>query len=844
MPEHRFELGRIISEFVYQISVGGARELGAFSARGEAKTTGALAGMWAHSVQHEKAGYSMTDHGQKVKHKLPVPWIGFTDFHTSHKNKTVKSLEADHWQGAWQTFDDSHLAVLTIDGIARVRLELFGIEDKGAHDKVRTECVGVWCEEPAPATEGPGVDETTWNISLGSQRIPTHARVAVFTTNYPDKSHWTWKRMNPGLTKPFGVNPDDATRMWFRVPIGDNPYVSQAQRDETRHALRDRPDLLARLVDGRPGAVALGRAVAVVYHEGVPMGFNEEKHTAPQRLKVVKGVPIYVGQDGGHCCDDQTDVLTDKGWFLFKDLPPIGSIKFATLNPETKEIKYQGASRYVRFDYDGPLYEWSGRQGVNMCVTPDHRVPWFDDHDRARRLRWATAEEVACAPTDHQCVFVDGRWNGDDECGGPLQWSTKTFCRFMGWYLSEGSTEGRGRIQIAQRNEKYMNQLWSDMIATGLEWHPGKDRLRASNQELAGYLEQFGLSDGKFVPQEIKSASRENILEFIDAYSLGDGYIRNREDHGEEHIVFTKSKKMADDLQELALKVGWWSSINWEPPDDRYYAAEDRIVHGSGGYRVRFKKGEHNIHLLRKNLNKIDYCGEVFCVTVPNGIIYTRRRGRPSWTGNCPATTIGQPIRGRLNVLASLTPPEHAGMKQQYEYNVVPWFQEHAPWALKQNDLVVGIYDPALPDDESDSDKNPLDVCQQKIGGYWEPGPVDWFQRKEALFNALTKTAPGSGFEAALQIDPVEGQPLIEALGGRWYIATDRNGNVTSDRPKKPNMPWCDLGDSACYLFVAMLAGSNREKPKDQDQQFSRFDARFLDDPRVSGGQEQFDPRL
>lgn len=438
--------------------------------------------MATHSVKHEAAGYP-----------LPVPWMGVTDFHRSHKDKTVESLKKPYWQGAWQLHDDDHIAIFHTD-VDRVALSLFGVEDVGAADKVRRETCGLWGEEPAPATTGHGIDETTWNIAITSQRVPTHAKVAMFTTNYPEKEHWTWQRMNPGFTSSYGLNPNDASRMWFRIPKGDNPYVSQQDRDEWAHALRDRPDLVARLIEGRPGAVQQGKAVAVTFIDGKPMGFNETRHIAGERLRPIEGEPLRIGQDGGHC----------------------------------------------------------------------------------------------------------------------------------------------------------------------------------------------------------------------------------------------------------------------------------------------------------------------------------------------PATIIGQPYRGEIRILASLVPPQHAGMKQQYEYNVLPWLREYAPWALRESNMILGIYDQSLPDDESDSERNPLDVCQEMLGGRWQPGPKDWDKRKEILFNALTKPAVGSSFEAALKIDPTDGLPLIEALGGAWYYPTDRNGNLTNDKPKKPNHPHEDIGDAFIYFLYGVLPEIGREKPTPLTVVSTHFDARVI----------------
>lgn len=288
LPNIQIKFGPVISEFIYSVMNGLAREFGVFGPRGEAKTIGAFGAMIHHSVEHEKHGY-----------KLPVPWMGVTDFHRSHKEKTKPSLEKDFWQGAWRLHDDDRVAIYR-DDKERVKLSLFGIEDQGAVDRVRKETCGYWVEEPAPATTGPGVDETTWNTGITSQRIQTHAKIAMFSTNYPDEDHWCWTRMNPHPSKKWGFNPADETRMYFRVPKGDNEYVSDADRREWAHALRDRPDLVARLIEGKPGSVQLGKSVAVYYIDGKPAGFNESKHVSTDRVRPIKNQPIYIGLDFGH----------------------------------------------------------------------------------------------------------------------------------------------------------------------------------------------------------------------------------------------------------------------------------------------------------------------------------------------------------------------------------------------------------------------------------------------------------------------------------------------------------------------------------------------------------------
>jgi hypothetical protein len=188
--------------------------------------------------------------------------------------------------------------------------------------------------------------------------------------------------------------------------------------------------------------------------------------------------------------------------------------------------------------------------------------------------------------------------------------------------------------------------------------------------------------------------------------------------------------------------------------------------------------------------------------------------------GHTPCTIIGQVWRGHIFVYAALT-IDRGGMRQQYETNVLPWLATHAPWAIKAEQMIRGCYDPAMPDDESDSDRNPMDVCIEMVGGTWEPGPVAWESRKNALITALNKHAsPGL---LSLAVDSVGAKPLVQALSGRWYYPENR------------------IGDAFCY-FVCVAMPEVNAKPREPLQMNTFFDARQIQTrPLTSNG--SFDPR-
>lgn len=257
-------------------------EIAAFGTRGDGKTIAAMTGMILHAQKHHAAGFP-----------LPVPWMGVTDTFTSHKLKTVRSFENPIWQGGWKFRDGDHIAVFsTVDPATGrlqelVKVDLFGIEDQGAMDRVRMETVGVWFEEPAPSAvmvQSSGVGLDAWMIALtsrGFNRIPSHFYPAVTTLNYPDEDHWTWNR--------FVTLETPGTR-YFRIPPGER--ASEEDRESWKRALADRPDLLRRLIQGEPGVVMLGQQVA--------QGFTRDDNTTLDNLPCTPATPLWLGFDFGH----------------------------------------------------------------------------------------------------------------------------------------------------------------------------------------------------------------------------------------------------------------------------------------------------------------------------------------------------------------------------------------------------------------------------------------------------------------------------------------------------------------------------------------------------------------
>lgn len=310
----------VIARFVHAIRDGfrhpECNEIACYGTRGDGKTIGWMVGTLEHARRHSELGFA-----------LPVPWIAVTDTFTSHKIKTVRSFHNPIFKGGWKLSESDHVATFYNGQMPLVKVDLFGIEDPGAMDRVRLETVGVWFEEPAPSAvmvQSSGVSDSAWMLALTSRaqsRIPSHFYPAVCTLNYPDEDHWTWRHWQP-TTLPVFRNPAkfkellDAAEIdtpaefyqypegtpisasmghagktqWFRIPAGER--ATHDDRMSWAEALKSRPDMLKRLILGQPGSVSLGEEVA--------KGFREDVHVTTKEISLLPGEPIFLGFDFGH----------------------------------------------------------------------------------------------------------------------------------------------------------------------------------------------------------------------------------------------------------------------------------------------------------------------------------------------------------------------------------------------------------------------------------------------------------------------------------------------------------------------------------------------------------------
>jgi hypothetical protein len=165
----------------------------------------------------------------------------------------------------------------------------------------------------------------------------------------------------------------------------------------------------------------------------------------------------------------------------------------------------------------------------------------------------------------------------------------------------------------------------------------GHGGVRTQNVALRDSLGECGTrAHEKRVPAYVHDWGPSILRIFLEAYVDGDGSRRRTCNHS---VIYTASREMADDLQILAIKAGWSANIR---VDDRT-GLERRLANGQvfrnalPCYIVSLVKTRtHPLvnHDGARNDAWEQYRGNVYCVKVPNGLLFVRRNGKPVVSGN------------------------------------------------------------------------------------------------------------------------------------------------------------------------------------------------------------------
>lgn len=449
------------------------------------------------------------------------------------------------------------------------------------------------------------------------------------------------------------------------------------------------------------------------------------------------GVPVVIT----NCWDPKTRVLTPDGPKGYEDLQ-IGDLVFAVdanenmvLEPVMDKVQMPGPPEMIRFQ----------SRKIDQLVTPNHRMMFRRTVGRPRRwgpIEEAHAETLVDAP-GRVAVPLTAPWQGNDQptyCPaeltdlGPVihdkalpdEVSAEWLARIMGWFVSEGWTNGTtvclGGAQQGQKEE--LAELLAEIGDGVYEASHGRSVHLAWGQ-LARLLDTAGKgAKNKRVPGFIKDMAPKYLELFLDCALRGDG--QRRADG--TWVYYTASESLAWDISEVAMKCGWSTRIQtretWDP---------SKTVK-SESWMVRLRKARAGATVERGVISRETNTDPVWCVSVPSGRVFIERNGITSLTGQT------------MNLFGERQDPEKfvgLTMKRLMAGERVP---VHA--------ANLGYSEPPAGDGS-------IRYVYNK-GGWWRPGSRIWLHARnhaDALRWLLVETTPAS-----------YGTPGVDRPD-RWHVA-------------------------------------------------------------------------
>ena len=330
---------------------------------------------------------------------------------------------------------------------------------------------------------------------------------------------------------------------------------------------------------------------------------------------------LALGHTPRACHDEETEVLTAKGWIKFNSWKGEAVLTFRNSNGYSN-FEYQKPLAFHKYDHNGQMMVIN-TPSMNACITPNHRF-WIYDHQDKKQ--WVTASTL---PTEARLPFAR-TIKSHTRISSKVGFDIDNLAELAGMYISEGYSRWGG-ITLTQRESNH-NRIINVLDRLGLEYkiyrcEPKREKdkeiisqiVLTYHKKLYQFLRrECGIgAENKKLPSNWRSWKLSAKQALLDALMWGDGHWFTPR-YG---VYTTISKQLANDVQILAMTLGYGSAIKQRDNDNRH--------------SIEIWKGRQWRWLIKKrHISTINYQGKVYCFTMPTGFLVTRRRGKTMVSGN------------------------------------------------------------------------------------------------------------------------------------------------------------------------------------------------------------------
>jgi thymidylate synthase (FAD) len=353
------------------------------------------------------------------------------------------------------------------------------------------------------------------------------------------------------------------------------------------------------------------------------------------------GLIRFLMRERHGCYDDATDVLTATGWKAWPEVT--GDELFATRSRDGR-LEYQPALRTVHKEYRGHMIGFKG-MSVDMLVTPDHRVlasstttPHLRMEPRfslrpAHSVLWRPHRHVATAEWRAPSV----EWLALDD----IQIAARPLLALLGLFIGDGHLGGSGGASFRLRKPREIQFLRRVAHESGLELREQRHEkftLPLLPELRRLFAECYDTAREKVIPARLLWLAPNLLEALLDGLMHSDGTTLVRPGRADRWTYATTSRTLADQVQELALKLGRTASVRPHRvrPGDGHYGSKPRwrvTIYNARNTRPELCRTREQA---QSQMGVEQYDGAIHCVEVPNHTLYVRRNGYAVWSGNTP----------------------------------------------------------------------------------------------------------------------------------------------------------------------------------------------------------------
>ena len=308
-----------------------------------------------------------------------------------------------------------------------------------------------------------------------------------------------------------------------------------------------------------------------------------------------------------HCFSEDVEVLTPTGWIPIIDVNVGDTV--GTINKDTQAFEFNKVNDKFVYDNYKELYHIKSTV-VDVVVTDKHGLLGFNQNNN--KLEEFDAKYLAT--TSKRYKFMCGALKNETQ-GIDL---SEALIRLLVNISADGSIEDNG-IRFHLKKERKITHLKALLNELGYEYSEtktkfGTTRIRIKTRYAKPIINTY-FPTGKHLPTILRDVNQKQALIILDEYSLTDG--NKNKDAKNSYQISSKKTTEVDLLQEIFSKNGIRSS------------QLKRISHS-----ILTVNTNPLTCITRDNIKIVPYKGRVSCVSVDNGTLIVRSKGKTLVTQN------------------------------------------------------------------------------------------------------------------------------------------------------------------------------------------------------------------